>query len=320
MSASGAGSQRALASSSSSVTSVTNTIDDTDAYWSDVAVHEHDQSQTDTAVQTDAGAFREIDYADLRFLSTTPLGRGAFGIVFAAEWRGVKVAVKKLMAIVDLDAAAADVQSECALMMRCNHHPNIVKFIGAARDGGTLCIVTQFCAHGSVFDAFVVRREPFSAAESVRILHDAALGVSHLHKESVIHRDIAARNVLLDEHNHVFVTDFGLARIKVAGLQSTKSMLGPVKYMAPEAIAKRRFSEASDAFSFGVLVWEVTHRQELYIGMEMFDVAVGVVAGTLRPTIESTIAPRLNALMQSCWKSAPHDRPTFSEIIAQLGV
>jgi serine/threonine protein kinase len=112
----------------------------------------------------------------------------------------------------------------------------------------------------------------------------------HLHKEGVIHRDIAARNFLLDSRNNVFVCDFGLARVKTGAYQHTASSLGPVKYMAPESIAKKRYSEASDVWSFGVYMWEVTHAQEPFKGYEVFDVAMGVVNGTLRLSVDPSVA------------------------------
>jgi serine/threonine protein kinase len=108
--------------------------------------------------------------------------------------------------------------------------------------------------------------------------------------EGVIHRDIAARNFLLDAHNNVFVCDFGLARVKTGLYQRTASSLGPVKYMAPESIAKKQYSEASDAWSFGVYMWEVTHVQEPFENCEVFDVAIGVVSGALRLPIEAAVA------------------------------
>jgi serine/threonine protein kinase len=141
------------------------------------------------------------------------------------------VAVKKLMRFIDNVEEIADLQGECALMQRCSNHENVVQFIGACRDGGAYCIVSAFCAVGSVYDALIVRREPTSPSEVLRILRQSACGILHLHKESVIHRDIAARNFLLDEQRNVRVTDFGLARIKTDAYQHTKSSLGPVKYM-----------------------------------------------------------------------------------------
>ena len=85
---------------------------------------------------------------------------------------------------------------------------------------------------------------PAKEAILVRMALEAALGLKHLHSEGVIHRDVAARNVLVDAHLHVRVADFGFARLKEAGRSQkggyTTSNVGPIKWSAPEAIRRRR--------------------------------------------------------------------------------
>jgi hypothetical protein len=82
-----------------------------------------------TSVNDMSLPYREINYEDLNFTSSVPIGRGAFGVVFKAEWRGATVAVKKLSMFVD-DEQIAQLRSECMLMYRCGHHPNVIRFIG----------------------------------------------------------------------------------------------------------------------------------------------------------------------------------------------
>jgi len=78
----------------------------------------------------------------------------------------------------------------------------------------------------------------------VRMVLEAAQGLKHLHSEGVIHRDVAARNVLVDADLHVRVADFGFARLKLAGRSQkgvyTTSNVGPIKWSAPEAIRRGR--------------------------------------------------------------------------------
>ena len=179
----------------------------------------------------------------------------------------------------------------------------------------------EFCRNGSVEDAFIHRKEEHPYIEIVRILRDSAAGILHLHKESVIHRDIAARNFLLGNMYQVYVTDFGLSRIKTDAYAHTRSSLGPVKYMAPESIAKKRYSEASDAYSFGVYVWEVLHRQLPYANLDTFEIAMGVVNGSLDLAAdESVVMPEVREhgvlfeLMTACRRRDAAERPLFAEI------
>jgi len=296
------------------------------SYWTEIGSSPGEQrgasgdsASSSSSMLSMSSELREIDSAELRFLSTEALGKGAFGVVFAAEWRGVRVAVKKLMGYVD-DQMRENLRAECALMHKCSNHPNIVKFIGACVHDRSMCIVSQYCSNGSWFDALITRKQRFAPRNTVRMLRDAALGIIHLHKESIVHRDIAARNVLLDEHFGVYVSDFGLARVKTQAYHHTKSSLGPVKYLSPEAIAKKQYSFASDVFSFGVLIWEVTHVAEPYDeeGIETFEIAIGVVNGTLRLRVDDEKALGLGDLMRATWRAPTAERPKMEELLAAL--
>jgi serine/threonine protein kinase len=80
-----------------------------------------------------------------------------------------------------------------------------------------------------------------------------------LHCERFIHRDIAARNVLLDDQWNAMVSDFSLSRILSPGMagHKTASAFGPIKWMPPEALIHQQYSSKSDAYSFGVFLWEL---------------------------------------------------------------
>jgi serine/threonine protein kinase len=208
-------------------------------------------------------------------------------------------------------------------MTRCSSHPNVIKFIGAwmhvvvvndpvcarrlygagahlhrHRTATVQCVRRRYRTEGTAYHRTAAAHLLPGRTYSISVSHSrrcvsvsqSACGVAHLHKEGVIHRDIAARNFLLDWRNNVSVCDFGLARIKTGAYQHTKSSLGPVRCMAPESISKKRYSEASDAWSFGVYLWEITHVKPPFANIELYDVMTGVVGGSLRLTIEPAVA------------------------------
>jgi serine/threonine protein kinase len=192
------------------------------AYWLEEELKVEQQRAASRAAQSravvaEAGEssefpYREIDYAELR-LNPKPIGRGAFGVVFKGEWRGAQVAVKKLMMYFD-EKEVATFRAEAALMHAVNNHPHIVNFVGAVTRNGNFCLVTDFCKYGSVHDVMIKRQQQLPYPVVVKITRDAASGILHLHKERVIHRDIAARNFLLGQNYNLFVADFGLSRVK----------------------------------------------------------------------------------------------------------
>jgi len=153
----------------------------------------------------------------------------------------------------------------------------------------------------------------------VGIARDAAAGILHLHCERVIHRDIAARNVMVG-HNYIAqVGDFGFSRIKQKdashGITGT---IGPIKHMAPEAILSRVYSEKSDAFSFGCLLWEMVSRKEPYEDIKsLLEVGMSVIKG-MRLAIPDDCCAVFAELMTQCWENDPHLRPNFKTIHATL--
>eukprot|EP00026_Physarum_polycephalum_P002017 Phypoly_transcript_02021.p1 GENE.Phypoly_transcript_02021~~Phypoly_transcript_02021.p1 ORF type:complete len:983 (+),score=101.44 Phypoly_transcript_02021:356-2950(+) len=259
--------------------------------------------------------YREIAFEELK-LDDTPIGSGAFGVVHKGIWRGATVAVKKLLVVMDEDLLTQEVRREATVIQGVAHHPNIVRFYGACTKKQPYCLVTSLYPRGSVFN--IIRKIDLEWRTIVGFARDAAAGILHLHCESVIHRDIATRNLLVDDQWTVRISDFGLARIKVKATSQTKSSVGPVKWMAPEALKEKQYSTKSDVYSFGILMWELVARKDPFEDMEAIQVALGVLHDGLRPPIPDTTPKKYAELMQKCWAQDPDKRPDFHEILDTL--
>ncbi|ELR14267.1 protein kinase domain containing protein [Acanthamoeba castellanii str. Neff] len=265
--------------------------------------------------------YREIEYDELRFVEK--IGAGAFGAVYRGTWRGSVVAIKKLH---DFDwfnmETVEEFRREAALAQLLSNHPMVVNFIGACSQAPNFCMVSEFCDQGSLESVLrgknAVADIPLKTI--VRIIRDAAAGIYHLHCEGVIHRDIAARNIMIGPDFSVFVGDFGFARLKEKGAAyaKTKSSLGPVKYMSPESIKEKKYSEKTDAYSFAVLMWEILTRKEPYEDEPLLQIALRVASQGLRLEVPPDTPQPLASLMKECWEQKPDDRPTFPAIIQRL--
>jgi serine/threonine protein kinase len=107
-----------------------------------------------------------------------------------------------------------------------------VRFCGVCVTRPNLCIVTQYFANGSL-ENLLIKREPKPSLDLrtlVSMAKDIASGILHLHMEGVIHRDLAVRNLLVDDNMSVRVADFGMSRIKQASVGHTNSSVGPLKW------------------------------------------------------------------------------------------
>eukprot|EP00808_Paulinella_micropora_P014417 g62859.t1 len=212
------------------------------------------------------------------------VGRGHFGIVYKAMWRGSRVAVKRLK---DPALPVAEVQREARLMALLGNHPNVITFLGACFEVPHHCLVSNLMARGSLEDLLIKRyahanmRDPADCRMVLRFAAHASAGVLHLHSENVIHRDIASRNFLVADDNRVLVADLGLSRVLPHG--QSKGYLpheraGPLKWMAPEALHRGEYSYKTDVYMFGVTLWELFARQRPYPDLDPKEVARRVMS------------------------------------------
>jgi len=207
-------------------------------------------------------------------------------------------------------------------MKRMNSHKNVVLFLGVCNN--PLCIVTEFCEKGSLQAVLLDTSVILSQEVKNKIILDIASGMYHLSSEHIIHKDLAARNVLLTTDFTAKVADFGLSRFtSAAEFQATgeviyisKSDFGPLKWMAPESLESRIFSTKSDVWSFGITVLEILTRQPPYQGISivLFANCYQTHHSNITSYIPTDIPSNLDKILRSCFIQDPNSRITFGEI------
>eukprot|EP01118_Nematostelium_gracile_P019163 TRINITY_DN8777_c0_g1_i1.p1 TRINITY_DN8777_c0_g1~~TRINITY_DN8777_c0_g1_i1.p1 ORF type:complete len:215 (+),score=73.78 TRINITY_DN8777_c0_g1_i1:24-647(+) len=204
-------------------------------------------------------------------------------------------------------------------MQNMKSHPNVVLFIGIVPK--PFCIVTEFLEGGDLRSLLANPTKGIDLALKMRIIRGCANGMMHLSKEGIIHRDLAARNILLTRELIAKVADFGLSRLSdTSSVVYSKGDIGPLKWMSPEAIRKKRYSEKSDVFSFGVLCFEIISREEPYPTLDAVQAATAVVVEGLRAHLPNDAPPQLIQVVDACYAEEPEDRPTFTELVTALNV
>jgi serine/threonine protein kinase len=277
----------------------------------------------ETVASTRAPETWQIDAAELELGQV--LGEGAFGVVRRGEWRGRSCAVKQIKKTAIGDAkAVADFEAEIGRMSSLQPHENVVQLYGVVElANGDVGAVVEFCAQGSLADAlYGGKPRDFSDDQLRRVAYDAACGLMHLHMHKIIHRDVAARNVLLAGEKDLVakVSDFGMARDIEGGEsgaeQQTTASIGPIRWMAPEQLERTAYSRASDVFAFGVLLYEIFARSAPWPGLSNVHVITAVLKGT-RMTVPDAAA-EFRTLMDQCWTEDPRARPSMQDVMQSL--
>ncbi|KAG4212680.1 hypothetical protein ERO13_A01G001900v2 [Gossypium hirsutum] len=270
--------------------------------------------QNYVAIPNDGSDVWEIDPRHLKF--ENKVASGSYGDLYKGTYCSQDVAIKVLKP----ERVDADIQKDFAqevFIMRKVRHKNVVQFIGACTKPPTLCIVTEFMCGGSVYDYLHKQKGVFKLRSLLKVAIDVSKGMSYLHQNDIIHRDLKAANLLMDENEVVKVADFGVARVKVqSGVMTAET--GTYRWMAPEVIEHKPYDHKADVFSFGIMLWELLTGNLPYEYLTPLQAAVGVVQKGLRPTIPKNYNPKLTQLLERCWQQDPTLRPDFSEIIGIL--
>ncbi|XP_047664098.1 protein tyrosine kinase 2aa isoform X6 [Tachysurus fulvidraco] len=205
-----------------------------------------------------------------------------------------------------------------ALTMRQFDHPHIVKLIGVITEN-PVWIIMELCTLGELRSFLQVRKYNLDLAALILYAHQLSTALAYLESKRFVHRDIAARNVLVSSADCVKLGDFGLSRYMEDSsyYKASKGKL-PIKWMAPESINFRRFTSASDVWMFGVCMWEILmYGIKPFQGVKNNDV-IGRIENGERLAMPPNCPPTLYSLMTKCWAYDPGKRPRFTELKTQL--
>ncbi|XP_004716093.1 tyrosine-protein kinase Srms [Echinops telfairi] len=246
------------------------------------------------------------------------LGQGYFGEVWEGLWLGsAPVAIK---IITSAHMKLADLAKEIHTLKSLRHE-RLIRLHAVCSAGEPVYIVTELMRKGNL-QAYLGGPEgkALSLAHLLSFARQVAEGMGYLEEQRVVHRDLAARNVLVGEDQACKVADFGLARLLKDDIYSPSSGTKiPVKWTAPEAANYRIYSQKSDVWSFGVLLFEVfTYGQCPYEGMTNHETLQQISRGYRLPRPAACPA-EVYTLMLECWRGNPEERPTFATLQEKLG-
>jgi len=246
------------------------------------------------------------------------IGEGQFGDVHKGAFKPhgqndlLSIAVKTCK--VETDATMAEKFLEEAYIMQQFDHQHIIKLIGIC-SSSPIWIVMELARHGELRAYLQSNKQRLDLASLVLYSYQLSTALSYLESKNFVHRDIAARNVLVSSHDCVKLADFGLSRwIDTDTYYKASKGKLPIKWMAPESINFRRFTTASDVWMFGVCTWEI-----LMMGVKPFQgvknsEVIGKLENGERLALPANCPPRLYSLMSSCWAYEPSKRPTFQQL------
>jgi len=231
------------------------------------------------------------------------LGKGAMGMVYEARDPNLdrRVAIKTIK--VDNLPEAAIVEYEARFRTEARsaarlQHPNIVSVYDSERHGDTAYLVMEF-VQGEDLKQHLDSGKRYTLEESLAILRDLLAALDYAHQQNIVHRDVKPANLLVEASGRVKLTDFGVARIQDSGeaTRTKGSMVGTLKYMAPEQVQGLPIDARADLFSAGVVLYQLLTGKRPFDGDSEFAIIHQIISQ--QPPPPSSINAQLPAALDA---------------------
>ncbi|XP_059431427.1 G-type lectin S-receptor-like serine/threonine-protein kinase CES101 isoform X2 [Corylus avellana] len=283
-------------------------------------------------------SFASVVAATNNFSIENKLGQGGFGPVYKGKLpEGQEIAVKRLLS--SSGQGLVEFKNELILIAKLQHM-NLVRLLGCCVNRDEKMLIYEYMPNKSL-DFFLFdpkKRELLDWKRRYNIIEGIAQGLLYLHKYSrlrIIHRDLKASNILLDDDMNPKISDFGMAKVfgRNDAEANTGRVVGTHGYMSPEYIMEGNFSEKSDVYSFGVLILEIVSGQKTR-GIYHLDRPMNLVGYAWElwredrslELMDSTLVESYSTLQilrcihvgLLCVQEFAADRPTMSDVISML--
>jgi len=246
------------------------------------------------------------------------IGSGANGSVFKGTYLDRQVAIKVLNPSGSPESYRSFVKEGKLMLKLCSKkHKHFVQVHAICIGKECPAIIMEYAEKGTLVQV-LTNGSPLDLIAEFNLIIGIARGLSFLHKQDVIHRDIAARNILINAAMIPMISDFGLSREVAIGEEysSTGKDSLPLKWMAPEALKSNHFTKATDIWSFGIVVWEIASKGDRpHVSMDVTEAKIQIRDYFLTPTIPENTDPTMSVIMTQCWYKDPDMRPSAKDII-----
>uniref|UniRef100_A0A8C2XGH7 Protein tyrosine kinase 7 (inactive) n=1 Tax=Cyclopterus lumpus TaxID=8103 RepID=A0A8C2XGH7_CYCLU len=263
----------------------------------------------------------------------TTLGKGEFGEVLLCKAKGLEDSEEETVVLVkSLQARDEQLQLDFrreAEMFAKLSHPNVVRLLGLCREAEPHYMILEYYDLGDLKQFLriskskddKVKSQPISTKTKVSICAQVAHGMEHLSNHRFVHKDLAARNCLINSQRRIKVSSLSLSKdVYNSEYYHYRQAWIPLRWLPSESVFEDDFSTKSDVWAFGVLMWEVfSHGEMPYAKLSDDEVLEGLQTGKLKLPVPDGCPSKIYKLMARCWAISLKERPSFTEIVHTLG-
>ncbi|KAK8880478.1 hypothetical protein M9Y10_003153 [Tritrichomonas musculus] len=263
------------------------------------------------------------------------IGEGGFGVVYKIYdenknvWNVAKVSKQEVPNIFDSnDIVAVNFIRECNIMSEIDHF-SILKYIDYYtcdfKDRERPVIITEYSPNGSLDKIIELEQcsraiDDWDSTKKLICIYGIASAMAYLHKNDILHLDLKAANILIDENLFPKLSDFGMS-VKIDELtdDENKKFKGTPTHAAPEVWKNLGYTKKVDVYAFAFTVYEIMTNEKPFSDLKsVYQIMKEVLILGNRPLFKYDIPNCYKKLIEKCWSQNPSDRPSFDDIIDQL--
>ncbi|MEE0435025.1 MAG: Stk1 family PASTA domain-containing Ser/Thr kinase [Peptococcaceae bacterium] len=247
-----------------------------------------------------------------RYRVIKKIGSGGMAIVYLAKDLSLdrNVAIKVLREEYTEDSTfRRHFQKEAVAIAKLSHN-NIVGIYDILTDDETMCLVMEY-VEGETLKDKINRDGAIPWQKAVKYAIQIANGLAYAHENQIIHKDVKSQNILIDKHDNVKITDFGIAQMmNNTTITHNKGVLGSAHYFSPEQARGEKLSYQTDIYSFGIVLYEMLVGELPFTADNPVSVALKHIQEPARPvhTIMHDVPESLSFIVSKCLEKKPEER------------
>jgi len=247
------------------------------------------------------------------------IGQGSFGIVCTC----LSTTSDKLYAVKFIEISedsSVDIQNEIDILKSTAECPFVVQYFGAYKKENYLMIVMEYCDGGSVLDVMQATNFGLTEPQIASICYHVLKGLSYMHGNKILHRDIKAGNVLLTSDGKAKLADFGVSTKLLSTIQKHKTVVGSPYWMSPEVIVAQNgangYDHKADIWSLGITAIEMAESKPPHYDINPLRV-IFVIPNRVPPTLQKpdSWSPHFQDFVAKCLRKNPTERPSAAELL-----
>ncbi|KAG0082876.1 hypothetical protein BGZ93_002159 [Podila epicladia] len=282
----------------------------------------YDPQTSAAASSPSCGAIKTFQY-----LKGDLIGHGSFGKVY----HGFNLDTCKMIAIKQVDLPQTLSERNCEQLktsvdalfsemevLKDLEHENIVQYLGFAQNEETANIFLEYVSGGSI-ESCLKRSGPLPEAVIRSFTRQILLGLEYIHSKKIVHRNIKAANVLVDEQGICKISNFGMSKKNAQSQggydENIGSLQGSIFWMAPEMVTSKAYGAKVDIWSFGCLILEMFTGQQSWKGYAPQQALFTIGSNNAHPPIPDMISEEGQRFLDRCFISDANQRPTATELL-----